>query len=78
MTTALKLRELLRNGIHRIGELELLSDVYGFPYAICHMADAELATEPAFGGLEVHKGQMMPATYQPTALMAHTASPKDR
>lgn len=56
MTTSLKLRELLRNGIHRIGELELLTDVYGFSYAICHMADAELATEPAFGGLEVHEG----------------------
>jgi sirohydrochlorin cobaltochelatase len=56
MSTALQLRNLLRSGIHRIGEIELLTDVYGFPYAICHMADADLATEPAFGGLDVHEG----------------------
>lgn len=56
MTTALKLRELLRSGIHRIGELELQTNGYGFPYVICHSADAELATEPAFGGLEIHEG----------------------
>lgn len=56
MSTALKLRDLLRSGVHRIGELELESDVYGFPYAICHWQDAELSTEPAFGGLDVHEG----------------------
>jgi hypothetical protein len=56
MSQAIQLRNLLRNGIHRIGELEILSDVYGYPYLICHFADAELSTEPAFGGLEVHEG----------------------
>lgn len=56
MTTALKLRELLHSGIHRIGELELQTNGYGFPYVICHSADADLATEPAFGGLEIHEG----------------------
>lgn len=56
MSTALQLRNLLRSGIHRIGEIELLTDVYGFPYGLCHMTDAELATEPAFGGLDFHEG----------------------
>ncbi|MES2438070.1 MAG: DR2241 family protein [Verrucomicrobiota bacterium] len=56
MSIALQLRNLLRSGIHRIGELELQTDVYGFPYVICHHVDAELSTEPAFGGLDVHEG----------------------
>ncbi len=56
MSIALQLRNLLRSGIHRIGELELQTDVYGYPYVICHFADAELSTEPAFGGLEHHEG----------------------
>lgn len=56
MSTALKLRDLIRSGIHRIGEIELQTDVYGYPYVICHYADAELSTEPAFGGLEHHEG----------------------
>ena len=56
MSLALELRNLLRSGIHRIGELELQQDIYGYPYVICHFADAELSTEPAFGGLEHHEG----------------------
>ena len=56
MSTASQLRDLIHSGIHRIGEIELLTDVYGFPYAICHSQDAELAIEPAFGGLELHEG----------------------
>jgi 4Fe-4S iron-sulfur cluster binding domain/DR2241 stabilising domain len=56
MSTALKLKQLIRSGIHRIGELELQTDVYGFPYVICHHADVELSTEPAFGGLDLHEG----------------------
>lgn len=56
MSQAIQLRDLLRTGIHRIGELELQRDVYGYPYVICHYLDADLSTEPAFGGLEVHEG----------------------
>lgn len=56
MSIAIQLRQLLRSGIHRIGELELLRDVYGFPYVICHYADSERSTDSAFGGLEVHEG----------------------
>ncbi|GAA5121641.1 hypothetical protein JIN84_01000 [Luteolibacter yonseiensis] len=56
MSIALQLRELLRSGIHRIGELEIQTDVYGYPYVICHHEDAERSTDSAFGGLEVHEG----------------------
>ncbi len=56
MSTALLLRNLIRSGIHRIGEIELQTDVYGYPYVLCHFSDAELSTEPAFGGLEHHEG----------------------
>lgn len=56
MSLAIQLRDLLRTGIYRIGELKLQTDVYGFPYVICHFADAERSSGPAFGGLEVHVG----------------------
>ena len=56
MPIATQLRELLRSGIHRIGELELQTNVCGFPYGICHMADVALSTEPAYGGLKIHEG----------------------
>ncbi|MBC8125578.1 MAG: hypothetical protein H8M99_00310 [Gloeobacteraceae cyanobacterium ES-bin-144] len=51
-----ELRNLIHSGIHRIGQLELQTNVYGYLYVICHWQDAELSTEPAFGGLEVHEG----------------------
>ena len=56
MSTALKLRHLIQSGIHRIGEIELLTDVSGFPYVLCHMTDGQLARTPSFGGLEVCEG----------------------
>ncbi len=56
MSIATQLHDLLRSGIHRIGELELQTNVCNFPYVICHSADAGLSTESAFGGLEVHEG----------------------
>ncbi len=56
MSTALQLRNLIRSGIHRIGEIELQTDVYGYAYVLCHADDSELSTEPAFGGLEHHEG----------------------
>jgi sirohydrochlorin cobaltochelatase len=56
MSIAFKLRDLIRSGVHRIGELEIQTDVYGFPYAICHHLDWPLCSEPAFGGMEVHEG----------------------
>lgn len=56
MSIAFELRNLLRSGVHRMGELEIQSDIYGYPYVICHFLDAELSTEPAFGGLDLHEG----------------------
>lgn len=56
MSTALKLRHLVQSGIHRIGEIEILADVSGAPYLLCHQEDAALAGQPTFGGLEVHDG----------------------
>lgn len=56
MSIAFRLRDLLRSGIHRIGELELQIDVYGYPYAICHHLDWDLCSEPAFGGIPMHEG----------------------
>lgn len=56
MSTAHELRNLIRSGFHRIGQLMFQTDVYGYPYVICHNEDAELSTEPAFGGLDVYHG----------------------
>jgi len=56
MSLAIQLRDLLKTDIHRIGELELQTDVHGFPYVICHLADVEQASGPAFGGLGIHVG----------------------
>lgn len=56
MSTAIKLRDLLRSGIHRIGQIEIQQNLCGYPYVLCHSADAELSKEPAFGGLEIHEG----------------------
>lgn len=56
MSIALELRNSLRSGLHRIGQLEIQADVYGHPYLICHWLDAELSTQPAYGGLELHEG----------------------
>lgn len=52
--TNLELRKLIRSGAHRIGEIEIQTDVYGYTYTLCHWLDADLSTEPAFGGLDLH------------------------
>lgn len=56
MSTALKLREILQSGIHRIGELEIQTDVHNLQYTLCHYLDIGLSKAPAFGGLEIHEG----------------------
>ncbi len=56
MSIALELRNLLRSGLHRIGQLEIQANVYGHPYLLCHESDAELSTQPAYGGLDFHEG----------------------
>lgn len=56
MSIATELRNLLRAGVHRIGELELQTGLHGHAFAICHHEDAAAAGEAAFGGLVVHEG----------------------
>lgn len=56
MPIALELRTLIRSGIHRIGEVEILCETNGFTYVLCHHLDADLCTEPAFGGLDYRVG----------------------
>lgn len=53
---ARQLREWLRSGVRRIGEIEIQSDVYGYTYVLSHFADAEKATDAALGGLDLHEG----------------------
>lgn len=52
MSTALTLRNLLQSGVHRIGELEIQTDVCNSRYAICHLADTGLGV----GGLQAYEG----------------------
>jgi sirohydrochlorin cobaltochelatase len=56
MSTAQKLRELLQSGIHRIGELEIQTNVPNARYSLCHHLDVGLSESPDFGGLEFHEG----------------------
>jgi len=55
-STANQLRDLLKSGIHRIGELEIQTDVCSKRLIICHFADIQVSREPTFGGLLVHEG----------------------
>ena len=56
MSLAIKLRNLLESGIHRIGEIEIQTIAYNHRYVIFHHADSGLFTIPDFGGLELHEG----------------------
>jgi hypothetical protein len=56
MSTTSKLRKLLESGIHRIGELEIQTNVLNNLYILCHYMDVEKSKAKDFGGLEVHEG----------------------
>ncbi|MGL4398305.1 MAG: DR2241 family protein [Luteolibacter sp.] len=56
MSTTLQLRELLESSIHRIGELEIQTNVPNARYVLCHHLDLEKSKAKNFGGLEVHEG----------------------
>ncbi len=56
MSTALELRNLIRSGFHRVGELEIQTSVSIDHFKLFHYQDAKLAAEPSFGGLEHHEG----------------------
>lgn len=54
--TAEKLRDAIRRGVRRIGQIEIQRDLDGHPYVLTHEADADLAGQPALGGLDHHEG----------------------
>ena len=54
MSLASELEQLIRSGIHRIGEIEILCGLTGHAYVLCHWQDAALAATPGFGGLLSH------------------------
>lgn len=57
ITLAGHLKQLVRSGVRQIGQITIQSDLCEFTYALHHMDDEELATQPAFGGLEHHCGE---------------------
>ena len=56
MSIATQLRNLIQSGVHRMGQLEIQTNVHNTPYILCHYEDATLSVQPAFGGLELHEG----------------------
>jgi sirohydrochlorin cobaltochelatase len=50
------LKQLVRSGVHQIGQIRIHRDLCEFDYALYHMDDEDLATQPAFGGLDHHIG----------------------
>lgn len=56
MSIADQLQNLLKSGIHRIGELSLKTNVSNDTFIVFHFADSERVSRPEFGGLEVHEG----------------------
>ena len=50
------LKQLVRSGMTQIGQIRIQRDLCEFPYALHHMDEEDLATQPAFGGLEHHRG----------------------
>ncbi len=50
------LKKLLSDGVRRIGQIDIHLDLCEFPYALFHMDDEDLATQPAFGGLDQYHG----------------------
>jgi sirohydrochlorin cobaltochelatase len=56
MTIANQLSNLIKSGVHRIGQLEIQTSVSNESFIIFHHADASFASQPEFGGLEKHQG----------------------
>jgi len=53
------LKKLLRDGVEQIGQIQIHPDCCEFPYALYHIEDEDLATQPAFGGLDHCQGPEM-------------------
>lgn len=54
--TAKRLQLAVRAGRCRIGEIQIQRELDGYYYGLSHHADAELATQPALGGLDHYRG----------------------
>lgn len=55
MSIARELRNLIEAGTHRIGQIEILTDVDGHDYVLCHHEDLDQCRSDGFGGLEHHR-----------------------
>jgi sirohydrochlorin cobaltochelatase len=53
------LKKLIRDGVRQIGQIQIHRDLCEFDYALHHIEDEDLATQPAFGGLDHHHGPDM-------------------
>lgn len=56
MKIAAQLQNAIRKGIHRMGEIEIQTNVSNFPYALSHWQDAGRVSAADFGGLAIHEG----------------------
>jgi sirohydrochlorin cobaltochelatase len=56
MSIATELEKLLQSGVHRIDQLEIQSGDSSDCFTVVHNEDSGLASEPNFGGLQVHEG----------------------
>lgn len=54
MSIAQKLQNLIDSGVHRIGEIEIQTNVSGFRFTLSHWQDLETSRQTDFGGLEAH------------------------
>lgn len=50
------LKKLVHAGVQQIGQIQIHRELCEFEYALYHIDDEDLATQPAFGGLEHHLG----------------------
>tara|TARA_B110000037_G_scaffold195887_1_gene232601 strand:- start:10575 stop:12170 length:1596 start_codon:yes stop_codon:yes gene_type:complete len=55
-TLPAQLKQLIHDGVRRIGQIDIHPELCEFPYALFHMDDEDLATQPAFGGLDQNHG----------------------
>lgn len=56
MTIPEKLSAWIAAGVHRIGEIEILTGLHGRFCVLCHHDDVVAARSEGFGNLEVHQG----------------------
>jgi sirohydrochlorin cobaltochelatase len=56
MSIASELQQLIQNGLRRMGEIEIQTNVSNHAFVLSHWRDAELARQPDWGALESHQG----------------------